>query len=237
MATAKSDTGYLLHLRPYQDSSVLGDFLLREHGRMTLLFKGIKKAGKAGQKGRLLQPFTPLYITFAGDHELKTGRQIEAAGAVISLQGKQLFCGLYMNELLARTIVHQEPCPQLLGMYECSLGALSNGSLEPVLREFEYHLLAELGYQIDFTLDSLGEPIRVQDHYLYVPDEGFVLISALIHPAKTVSNARFRGQELLAIAQGCYDDAEVLRAAKRLSRLALSPHLGNKPLKSRELFQ
>ncbi|RLU03653.1 MAG: DNA repair protein RecO, partial [Ketobacter sp.] len=47
----------------------------------------------------------------------------------------------------------------------------------------------------------------------------------------------FSGQHLLAIEQHDYDEPEVAKAAKRLIRLALAPHLGDKPLHSRELFK
>jgi len=52
-------------------------------------------------------------------------------------------------------------------------------------------------------------------------------------------NARafvFKGSSLLALERGQLTGADVLRDAKRLMRSALNLYLGNKPLKSRELF-
>jgi len=41
----------------------------------------------------------------------------------------------------------------------------------------------------------------------------------------------------LALAAGDFTDPDVLKTAKNISRKALAPLLGSKPLKSRELFR
>jgi DNA repair protein RecO (recombination protein O) len=46
----------------------------------------------------------------------------------------------------------------------------------------------------------------------------------------------FHGAELLAMADADWSAAGALAAAKRLMRQALAPHLGGRPLVSRELF-
>ena len=107
---------------------------------------------------------------------------------------------------------------------------------EPVLRRFERHLLQELGYELTLQWDVEGNSINPDMHYLYVPDQGFSPTSSagLNQPLRQHS---FSGQHLLAIEQHDYDEPEVAKAAKRLIRLALAPHLGDKPLHSRELFK
>ncbi|MNN96950.1 DNA repair protein RecO [compost metagenome] len=46
----------------------------------------------------------------------------------------------------------------------------------------------------------------------------------------------FQGRELLALADADWAAPGALGAAKRLMRQALAPHLGGRPLVSRELF-
>lgn len=65
--------------------------------------------------------------------------------------------------------------------------------------------------------------------YRYREEKGF--IASLIK-----DNLTFYGRELLAFERREFVDKTVLQAAKRFSRIALKYYLGNKPLKSRELF-
>jgi DNA repair protein RecO (recombination protein O) len=46
----------------------------------------------------------------------------------------------------------------------------------------------------------------------------------------------FEGKNLLAMAGDEWTDEEVLKDAKKIMRLAIGRHLGDRPLKSRELF-
>lgn len=235
MANTSSDTGFLLHSRPFRDTSLIADFFLRDHGRVSVLFKGVRASGKQGAKARLLQPFSPLLVRFQGRNELRTGLQVEPAQNGFGLTGSQLYSGLYLNELLVRLLYKEEPSIALYDYYWQALVNLQCGALEPTLRIFEHQLLAELGYELDLHLDSSGEPIHSQRLYLYQPDQGFGAIA--VRPRHGDFSVRcFSGAELLAIQRNEYEDNDVLKAAKRLSRLALQPHLGDKPLRSRELF-
>lgn len=52
-----------------------------------------------------------------------------------------------------------------------------------------------------------------------------------------VASAHFTGDQLRSIEQGEYTDPSVKKAAKYLMRELLKEQLGDKPLRSRELFQ
>lgn len=236
MTMVNTDLGYLLHSRPFRDSSVICDFLLQQHGRVSVLYKGVRKAGKQGAKGRLLQPFSQLSVSFDGRNELKAGRVLESAGAPTFLVGYQLYSGLYLNELMVRLLHKEEPVPTLFDQYQRAIQDLLGGRLEMVLRRFERELLSELGYELTLQWDTSGDPVSATSIYLYQPDQGFSLIHQL--PRDSALRQRcFSGQHLLAIQRHEYDDQAVASAAKKLSRLALAPHLGDKPLRSRELFK
>ncbi len=235
MTSNEPDEGFLLHARPFRDSSLIGEFFLRRGGRVSILYKHLKKEGKAGAKARLLQPFTPLAVTYEDRQELKIGRMLEPAGASLFLTGTALFSGLYLNELLVRLLQREESLPELFEHYRNALLQLQDKSDEITLRRFEQQLLQELGYGLVLHVDVSGAPLLADTWYLYEADTGFIPL-----PQQPADPGRMRlsflGAHLLEMQQRQYEDTAVRNAAKRLSRLALAPHLGDKPLKSRELF-
>ncbi len=235
MTINEPDYGYLLHARPLRDTSLIGEFFLRRQGRVSIVYKHLKKEGKQGAKARLLQPFTPLAVTFDGKNELKSGRLLEAAAASVMLAGAALFSGMYVNELLVRLLQREESLPDLFLHYENTLRQLQDAPPEIPLRQFEQRLLLELGYELVLDRDTHGEPLQPDCDYLYEADSGFVRLLQL--PKEPARLRRcFRGAHLLEIHRQAYEDSAVRSAAKQLSRLALAPHLGDKPLHSRELF-
>ena len=235
MTSNEPDEGFLLHARPFRDTSLIGEFFLRRHGRVSILYKHLKKEGKAGAKARLLQPFAPLAVTFDGQNELKAGRMLEPAGAAFFLTGKALFSGLYLNELLVRLLQREESAEALFEHYRLALLRLQDSVDEITLRRFEQQLLQEMGYGLVLDSDVSGELLAPDTWYLYEADTGFIPLPQ--QPADPAcARLSFRGAHLLEIRQEQYEDTAVRSDAKRLSRLALAPHLGDKPLKSRELF-
>ena len=57
-----------------------------------------------------------------------------------------------------------------------------------------------------------------------------------ITPEQRQNPAIFLGAELIALRNGKFTEKTLINAARRLTRMALQPHLGDKPLASRELF-
>ena len=56
--------GYLLHHRPWRDTSRILEVYTREHGRMTLFARGVR--GPGAKLAAVLQPFQPLLLSFSG---------------------------------------------------------------------------------------------------------------------------------------------------------------------------
>ncbi len=225
----------VLHRRPYGETSLIVDFFCQQGGRISALCKGVRgsKSGKQGERKSLLQPFQPLMVVLRGRHELKTLAQVEAFQSPYLLNGHPLFAAFYLNEILNRLLPKEVTLPEVFDLYLASLLRLAQGdALEAVLREFELGLLAQLGYGIDWTTDGQSaHAIEPQKYYTYVNELGFVEDPLPNHTAN-----RFLGETLLAINDFHWTEAS-LRCAKRVTRMALSPILGEKPLKSRELFK
>lgn len=224
---------YVLHTRPYRDTSLLVDVLARDFGRLTLVARGQRQSRQRGR--RPLQAFTALLLSWQGRSDLKTLTGAEIQGPTAFLAGNYLYSGLYANELLVRLLPQGEAQGNIFTAYQNLLAELAGaGELEAALRRFEFRLLEEIGYGIDFHAEAIsGDPLEAGKKYHYLNDEGFVPMEG----NSAEHGGAFLGRDLQAIAASDYSARETLRSAKRLARLALAPHLGPKPLKSRELFR
>jgi DNA repair protein RecO (recombination protein O) len=230
----KLQPAWVLHSRPYRDSSALLEVLSAEYGRVGLVGRGARRRSRGGSESALLQPFAPVLLSFSGRGELRTLTGVEAAGAALALRGERLFSGMYINELLVRLVHRDDPHPRLFALYGQALEALSGRDpVDGILRRFELVLLDELGYRLDLDADgNSGEEIRDDQWYHFHPELGLVAGSVAADPARTA----FSGSDLLAMARGEFD-GPARPAARRLLRQALAVHLGEAPLKSRELFR
>ncbi|RLQ21502.1 DNA repair protein RecO [Seongchinamella sediminis] len=225
---------YILHRRPYRDSSLILEVFCAEHGRLSLVSKGARRRSRGGSSSALLQPFVPLLLSFSGRSEMKTLTQLEAAGPPFALRGERLFSGMYLNELLVRLLHRHDPHPRLFARYGNALAELSaEGGIEATLRRFELGLLDELGYHLSLAEDGLsGEGLEPGGWYHYEPDHGLVPGMPGTDPARPA----YAGADLLALARGEFD-GPASATARRLLRQVLALHLGDAPLKSRDLFR
>lgn len=242
---------YVLHSRPYRDTSALVDLLSLDYGLLRAVARGVR--GRASRKRPTLQAFQPLLVSLAGRGELLNLNQVEHAAPGFRLQGEHLFSAMYLNELLMRLLQVQEAHPGIYRLYQQALIRLQQQSpLEACLRCFEFRLLQELGYAWDLHTDAVsGEKLQSGYSYLFDPEHGYqgVQIPVGDMPANLFSGehlidfaASVTGDDRLDVA--VIDSAEASaqqlttsrNAAKRLMRQALRPHLGSKPLLSRTLF-
>lgn len=229
----KLQPAYILHSRPYRDSSALIEAISAEYGRISLVAKGARRRSRGGSASALLQPFIPLLLSFSGRGELKTLTATEAAGSAVVLRGEDLFSAMYVNELLVRLLHRDDAHPRLFAIYGQTLEALSGQyPVGGVLRRFELSLLDELGYGFELDRDgATGEVLQADGWYHLDPDRGLVAQLGAPDPSRPA----YAGADLLAMAGGELD-GEVRLTAKRLLRQALAAHLGGLPLKSRDLF-
>ena len=225
---------YVIHSRPYRDTSALLEVFTAEYGRISLVARGTRRQTKRGSKAALLQPFIPLLLSFSGRLELKSLIAAEPVKGMPALRGERLFSGLYVNELLVRLLHRNDAHPKLFAAYDFSLKALAgNARVDVVLREFEITLLDELGYGLNLGIDGAsGEPVEYSHRYHYDPAFGLVASGDVSDRSKQT----YVGSDLLAIESGDFEGS-VRVAAKLLLREVLAVHLGDMPLHSRELFR
>lgn len=225
--------GYLLHQRPYRESSVLAEIFTRSQGRVACVGRGMRKVGRRGRSAQLTN-FRPYLFAWGGRGDLVTLHHAEAEAAAHALRGDAIYAGLYANELLIRLCARFDPHPELYAAYERLLEALALGMAADVeLRYFECDLLAETGYGINLEYEAdTGEPIGALMRYAFQPEIGAIRLCGTHRTDKTV-----QGATLLALAARNLQETHHRREARGILREALHAVLGPQPLKSLETLR
>jgi DNA repair protein RecO (recombination protein O) len=231
MERVEMEAAFLLHARPYRETSQILEILSQNHGRIGLVAKGSRRPKSRWKNA--LRPFQLCQMSWSGRGELYTLRAAETFGPPAQVRGMPLMAAYYMNELLIALMHRSDPHPNLFTHYGGALASLGNAAdTELVLRRFEVALLAEIGYGIVVEHDVVDErPLDAERKYEYVIERGPVPVPDT-HSGELV----FRGSELLAIANGDRLDVDQLRSAKRLLRAVLNSSLGGRPLKTRQVL-
>ena len=242
LPAAKDQPAYVLHRRAFRETSAIVELLTRDYGRVAAVVRGVKGSGRQRMS---IEPFTKVEVAWRGRGQMVTVTGSEAVQAT-HLKGDALFAGLYVNELLIKTLEPQEPVEAVFGAYGATLAALAHDeNLEPALRLFEKGLLDELGYGLVFDVDvKTGLPIEAHKTYQAVDGEGFHETRNGDGPhatehARGTPHARegvFTGAEIAAIANGDFTESRARAAAKLVLRRALRQRLAGKRLNTRELF-
>jgi DNA repair protein RecO (recombination protein O) len=223
--------GYVLHTRPYSETSLLVDVFSRHHGRFMLLAKGARRQ-KSTMRGMLL-PFTPLLLSWAGKGQLPILTVAEPGGYAENLSRQWVQSGYYVNELILKLLHRFDEHARLYDYYDHTIQALSSGTdASSVLRVFEKRLLQEIGFGMILDHDvETGEAIDPNGNYHYVPHRGPVLANGNRASVTSVS-----GSTLRALQEERFDSAESSRQARTLSRSLIIQQLGGKELRSRRVM-
>ena len=221
---------FLLHHRPFRDSSLLLDVVSRDYGRLALVARGARSA-KSRLKG-ILRPFMPLRLSWFLKSDLGTLTGAELGGAPRALSGDALLSGYYLNELLLKLMHRHDPQPDVFAAYERTIDRLTAArDPSPALRRFEIELLRLTGYALNLDHESAsGTALSHTAFYEYRVEEGPVVVQRESGPMV------FSGRLLDAIRNQRFDEPEVLRAAGRLLKHVIAHHLGGRELKSRRVL-
>ncbi len=238
-ARINNEPGFVLHTYPFKETSVVAEVFTRGHGRVALIARGARRPASA-LRG-LMQPFTPLLLSWFGKSELKTLHAAEWQGGLVSPQGRALMCGFYLNELLLRLLARGDAHELLYDRYVDTLDQLARQDgttdyertphFERILRRFEKNLLSEIGYGATFDVDAeTGAAIDPAARYVFQPERG--ALRSLGQPGCPVS-----GQTLIDLAADRFERQATLAEAKVLMRALINHTLGTKPLYTRQLLR
>ncbi len=226
------ERAYVLHQRSYRNTSQLLDCLAENHGRITLVAQGSRRANK-GQRA-ILQPFLPLRLSWVRRGELGRLTNVELDQPAIELSGRSLLAGFYLNELILRLMASGDPNATIFSCYSACLSDLMTPTDVPrALRLFELRLLRALGYGVELDHDvDTGNPIQPDLSYRFEAERG-----ACVHTGSATDNDTFLGRDLIALRDGKLGDEHSLRAAQRLLTRLLDVYLGERPLKTRSVMR
>jgi len=225
------EPGYVLHMYPFKETSLVVEVFTRRLGRLGLVARGARRP-RSSLRG-VLMAFQPLILSWSGKAELRTLHGAEWLAGHPQLAGLSLMCGFYLNELLLKLLAREDPHDGLYLAYDEALRALrGTGPPAWVLRRFEKMLLRELGYGMLLERDAAGEAIRREATYTYQVERGpEVAQGPVADDVVTLS-----GKTLLDMAADDYRDSLTLQQSRALMRFVLNHYLGGQPLHTRQLL-
>ena len=221
--------GYLIHHRKYREKSHIVHLFTQEYGRVD----GILRQTPPPQ-------YQPIRLQATGKSELKNFTKLEILYQPVFFHGDAFFAGFYLNEIVLRLCPLEEAMPQTFEQYQLTLLQLQQLAshkqaslfLRQILRQFEHVLLQELGYAIDFSVDANQQEISPFQQYQFQLNDGFL-------PVSRASRSTLDGA--LITSMQSYEDGqdfshEQLQLLGKLYRQMISSLLGDRPLKSRQLW-
>jgi len=143
------------------------------------------------------------------------------------IKGLALYCGFYVNELIACFLHKYDSHPEVFDHYgECLSGLADGSNMEAALRLFELNLMENVGYGLQLEYDDNKKPVESLKKYDFNVGQG---------PVEVVGG-QFSGKTLQALSSRELTDPQVLSEAKILMRRVIDVYLQGRQLKSRAVI-
>lgn len=231
----ENEAAFVLHTRPWRETSLLVEVLTEHHGRLGLLARGLQ-GSKSHVLRAALQSMQSIRFSAVLRGELAQLRLAEAQDAAPRLSGEAMLAGFYVNELVLRLAPRQDPIPEIYQAYAQVRARLT--AVEPLawtLRRFERDLLQALGFGFDLWHDLDGQVLDSAARYRLDPLEG----ARRLHRDRGATDRRDAptGRALLALAADVMPTTADVADLRRAMRIVLLHHLGGRGLKSWEMLE
>ena len=229
-----AEPAFVLHARPWRETSLLVEVLTENAGRLGLLARGVQGPKKHVLRAAL-QPLQLIRLDAVQRGELAQLRAAEALDAAPTLGGEAALAAFYVNELVLRLAPRHDPLPELFEAYGLVRARLGAGEpLAWTLRRFERDLLAAIGF--GFALDVDGDGIAIDPAARYQLDAEYGPRRLRSDRGQGERSAAATGRALLDLAADRTPDASDLGGLRHALRPVLMHHLGGRGLKSWELL-
>jgi DNA repair protein RecO (recombination protein O) len=217
---------YILHHRPYRDTSRILEVMTRDHGRLSLFARGVR--GPKAKLASVLQPFQLLLLSWSGRGEAAQLTGAESPDSSPRVPAASLMASFYLNELLMKLTTRHDPQPSLFDDYHATVDGLRRGMLlEPSLRIFEKRLLDTLGYGLDLATEAqTGKPVTPGEYYHFRPAQG-------LFPTVAEAQGALSGRSLISLANEELQGTRDLEDARRVLQAALAVCLEGRQLTTR----
>ena len=222
---------WILHQRPYRDTSSIIDIFTRDFGRVSIIAKG-GRSPKSKFRG-LLRPFFPIKLSWYSGKNLGNLVEIDVAGKPYNLIGDSLLSAYYLNELILKFLVKDDPQVEIFDLYSRTiLDLIETGDIASVLRKFELEFLKLIGYGLNLEFEAVTHlPVRDDLFYEYNPGIGLVISD------KKNDQYVFSGTDINAINQGDFQEKKTVKSANRLLKSIINFHLDGRRLKTRRVLE
>jgi recombinational DNA repair protein (RecF pathway) len=214
----RSGNAWLIHHQPIRDSLSLL-YLLTDKGYLKGFYRHKSSAPKP-------LAFSPYWVAWKKNKQAINIQSLEFSAAPCWRKNLKLIVGLYLNELIYHLCKVEEP--ELNNhIYQAYEEIIRHPQECPLLllRRFEWLLLANCGYAIDFTRTSDNKAIEPALHYNFAPDGGFLC-----------AFNGWLGADIIQIAEGNWDSSN-LNILKTTLRRTIDYVLDGKKLQSRDLLK
>ncbi len=217
---------YVIHSRPYKETSLIVTFLTEKKGKISAVAKGAKR--KNSRLSGNLEPFQCLNIDYRGKSDLKSLVLAEPIEVFEDFFGSEnLYSAFYVNELINYLVAQADESMEIFDLYKkCISNLKRNNQIEKILRDFELNILSTLGYEINFLSDyDSNEPIMNGLRYKYSPQSGF-----------SKSEQGYDGKILNEINERKFSKNS-LQACKEINRTTINYYFEELNIKSRIFFK
>lgn len=240
----ESDAGFVLHTYAYRETSLIVEAFTRLHGRLVMVAKGAKRP--QGTLRGVLNPFQGLLLVWFGKGDMKTLKSAEQEKILPQLSGAALLSAFYLNELLLKLAIREDPHERLFDAYADTMSSLamlpmggrSTREIAPILRQFEVTLLQELGYALQFQKEADSHaPIRAEREYFYLIERGPLAAGMVARQSTPADGLLLQGKTLLDMDCCDYRDPQTQMQSKQLMRMIINHLLGEKILHTRQLIR
>ena len=171
MVTRRSaeEPAFVVHRYDWSESSLVLEVFTRNHGRIALVAKGVK---------RPTSQFRPVLLSWGGDAEVRTLKSAQWQGGHVMPTGDALMSGSYLNELLMRLLARDDAHPVLFDRYALAVQLLAESSdaQAVIVRAFELLLLKAMGLLPDLSREGSSlAPLQGQANYTIEVESGLRL--------------------------------------------------------------
>ena len=222
------EPSYILHARPYRETSMIVYALTEHHGIVHMISKGARKKGNSQ-----LQPFIRMYLSWSGKSDLVSLAKIELEKSRYTRNFRAQVQCFYLHELILKLIPRSSPAPELFYLYQNTIELMTkNPHREEVLRNFELQFLSIMGHPLQLKYDYVTDR-EIKDHlaYRYVPDHGPTQCDAKAKQWDIVTGKVLKSLDDNGLM------GENLSGAKFFLRGLINYYLQGKPLVTRQLLK
>lgn len=229
------EKAFVLHTRPFKETSLIVELFTQNFGRISVVAKGAKRP--KSKFNYLMQPFLPLLVMWQGNGSLYTLVKAEQEEIAFTFLGKQLLSGLYINELLMKLLAVGDPHSNIFKDYSYTLKELTKEKpLAVTLRYFEANLLKFLGYELQLEYDiSNNERIKPDLNYVFIVDKGPIELTNYVNRYQNAIGI-YKGSSLIALRENNITSREEIINTKKFMQNVIHYYLDGKKLKVKEIF-